>query len=243
MKCEELQPDYLLYALGTLEDPARSELREHLGSGCESCVAGVREARALVYSMGAALDGPAPPRRLRARILAAAGGGTATRPSWVAVWVAATAAALIGVVLLVYQYRRFADDLALARAELGRSSAQAASLREALNLIQAPETRVVTFGHGETEPPRGRVFVHPAGVVLVASHLPTPPQGKAYEMWVIRGGAPQPAGLFQSDRQGNAIHLYRPPAPLAPSDIVAVTLESAAGSSAPTSTPVIAAQL
>ncbi|HLH16797.1 MAG TPA: anti-sigma factor [Bryobacteraceae bacterium] len=243
MRCEELRPDYVLYALGTLEDPERSELRSHLGSGCKNCAAGVREARALVYSMGAALDGPAPPRRLRARVLAAAGADRPKRWRWAAGWAAACAAVLIGAALLDYQDRRFAGDLARVREELGRSSAQTAALREALDLIQAPETRVVTFGSGETQPPRGRVFVHPTGVVLVASHLPAPPPGKVYEMWVIRGGRPQPAGLFQSDRQGNAIHLYRPSAPVAPSDVVAVTVEPANGSSAPTSAPLFAAPL
>jgi len=62
-------------------------------------------------------------------------------------------------------------------------------------------------------------------------------------MWVIHGGRPQPAGLFQSDPQGNAIHLYRPSSPVAQSDVIAVTLESEAGSSTPTSSPVIAAPL
>src|ERR1035438_9235955 len=67
--------------------------------------------------------------------------------------------------------------------------------------------------------------------------------GKTYEMWMIRGGKPAPAGLFLSNSQGNAIHLYRPPTPPVESDVVAVTLEAAGGVAAPTSTPIIVAPL
>jgi hypothetical protein len=116
-------------------------------------------------------------------------------------------------------------------------------MRQAFELIQAPETREVSFGQGQPAPPRGRVFFHPSGVLLIASRLPAPPPGKTYEMWIIRGGKPAPAGLFSSNPHGDAIHLYRPAAPPAERDVVAVTLEAAGGVEAPTSTPVIVAPL
>jgi hypothetical protein len=116
-------------------------------------------------------------------------------------------------------------------------------MRQAFEMIQAPETREVTFGQDQAAPPRGRVFFHTSGVLLIASRLPAPPPGKTYEMWLIRGGAPAPAGLFRSNSQGNAIHIYRSPAPPTERDVVAVTLEAAGGVMAPTSTPVIVAPL
>jgi len=241
MTCDELRPDYLLYALGVLEEPERSEVRAHVERGCEACVTGLREARGMAFAMGAAVDGPAPSRQLRSRILAAAGG--TPKRSWFAAWVAAAGTALAAAGLMVYQAHGFRVELAQMRSEIERSSATAAALRQALDLIQAPETREVTFGQGQPAPPRGRVFFHPSGVLLVASRLPAPPLGKTYEMWIIRGGKPAPAGLFSSNPQGNAIHFYRPPAPPAESDVVAVTLEAAGGVDAPTSTPIIVAPL
>jgi len=68
----------------------------------------------------------------------------------------------------------------------------------------------VAFGKGQA-PPRGRVFVNRGrGVVLLASNLPPAPNGKIYELWLIpKGQAPIPAGLFQTDAQGNVL-LYAP---------------------------------
>jgi len=237
MNCDELRPDYLLYALGTLEEPERSEVRAHLARGCENCTAGLKEARLMAYGLGAEVGGPEPPRRLKLRILAAAGGLPEERWSWFTalVTLAVSAAVVLG---LVINYERREARL---RSEIAHNVSEVGALREALALIQAPDTREVTFGTGQPTPPRGRVFVHPTGVLLVASHLPAPAEGKTYEMWIIHGGKPAPAGLFRSDQQGNAIHLYHPPAAVAPSDVVAVTLENAAGVDAPTSTPVIIA--
>jgi hypothetical protein len=73
MKCEELRPDYMLYAIGAIEEPERSEIRAHLERGCETCTSGLREAQALTYSMGAGLNGPDPPQDLRGRVLAISG--------------------------------------------------------------------------------------------------------------------------------------------------------------------------
>jgi hypothetical protein len=70
MTCEELQPDYLLYAMGTMAEPESTELRAHLDRGCAACTEGLRQAQALAYSLGAGVDGPEPPRALRNRVLA-----------------------------------------------------------------------------------------------------------------------------------------------------------------------------
>jgi anti-sigma-K factor RskA len=243
MTCEELRPDYLLYALGVLEDPERTEVRVHLDRGCQDCAAGVREAREWAYAMGASLEGPAPPRQLRSRILAAAGAKPARNWSWFPAWVACGVTALVAAGVVVYQAGGYRRQVTAMRGQITRAATEAAGLREALALIESPDTREVTFGQGQPAPPRGRVFVNPAGVLLVASNLPAPPPGKIYEMWIIRRNLPAPAGLFSSDAQGNAFHFYRPSTPAATGDIVAVTLEMAGGVNAPTTTPIIGAAL
>jgi hypothetical protein len=81
MRCQELKPDYMLYAIGAMEEPERSEIRTHLESGCETCTSGLQEARALAYSMGALLDGPEPPRELRSRVLAISGAADRRAPA------------------------------------------------------------------------------------------------------------------------------------------------------------------
>lgn len=88
MTCEELKPDYLLYAMGTMGEPESGELRAHLDRGCPVCTEGLRQAHALAYSMGAALDGPQAPRALRGRVLAISGAGNrgAEGPGRVQFW-------------------------------------------------------------------------------------------------------------------------------------------------------------
>jgi hypothetical protein len=135
--------------------------------------------------------------------------------------------------------------LARFQAEARQRTIELTRLNEALALLNEPETRQVTFGEGAPQPPRGRVFVNPkTGVLLLASNLPAAPAGKTYEMWLIpKSGNPVPAGLFQSDTQGAALHLQRLPVDIASTKAVAVTLEPAGGVPQPTSQPVIVAAL
>ena len=243
MTCDELRPDYVLYAMGVLEDPEKTELRAHLDRGCENCVPGIRAAREFAASMGASTEGPDPSRQLRNRVLAIAGTVSQPRWHWRTAWQAAAAVALLAVAVIVYQDQNTNAVIADVRQQLNQSNLEAASLRSALALLQAPETREVTFGQGAPAPPRGRVFFNPSSILLIASNLPAPPAGKTYEMWIIRGGRPARAGLFASTAQGTALHFYTPATPVLATDTVAVTLEIAAGVDAPTSTPVIAVQL
>ena len=244
MTCDELRPDYALFAMGVLEDPEKSELQAHLQRGCQDCTAGVRAARALTYGIGASVEGPAPPRSLRNKVLAAAGIVPDPKWHWRTAWLAAAAMAALAVVVVLYQTQRAYQEIASLRQEMERSATEAANLRSALNLLQAPETREVTFGQGAPAPPRGRVFFNSTGVLLIASNLPAPPAGKIYEMWIIpKGGKPAPAGLFSSSGLGTAAHFFGAPTRVAETDIVAVTLEVAAGVDAPTSTPLIAVPL
>jgi anti-sigma-K factor RskA len=98
---------------------------------------------------------------------------------------------------------------------------------------------------GAAKPPQGKVFVHPdRGVLLLASNLPPAPAGKIYEMWVIpAGGNPVPAGLFQTESNGTAVHLQKGPVNVGSTAAVAVTLESAGGAAQPTSQILILAKL
>jgi anti-sigma-K factor RskA len=63
-------------------------------------------------------------------------------------------------------------------------------------------------------------------------------------MWIIpKGGAPLPAGLFQSQSDGTAMYLRKGAVDIASTGAIAVTLEPEAGSQAPTTQPLIVAAL
>ncbi|HWB96520.1 MAG TPA: anti-sigma factor [Bryobacteraceae bacterium] len=251
MSCEELRESYELYAMGVLEEPERDEIREHLGRACPACTAGVRQAREMVAMMVETVPPLAPSRKLRGRILASVG---VEQSRW---WLMPLLAGLsmICFVAAIYFYGRqdsLGIEIARVREEYRRQTIELterngdlARLNEALALLNQPETRQVTFGTGAPQPPRGKVFVHPRqGVLLLASHLPPAPAGKIYEMWILpKGGKPVPAGLFQSDAEGSALHLQRVPLDVAGTSAIAVTLEAEGGAAQPTSTPLIVAAL
>ena len=63
-------------------------------------------------------------------------------------------------------------------------------------------------------------------------------------MWVIpAGGSPVPAGLFQTESNGTAVHLQKGQVDVASTAAVAVTLELEGGALQPTSQPIIVAKL
>jgi anti-sigma-K factor RskA len=239
MTCEELKESYELYALGVLDGEEKSEMDAHLGRGCAECRKNLNEALAMNAVVLSLAPEAAPPARLKRRILAGVG---IERTQWG--WAALLAAAcmmVIAVWLSVLERGR-AGELADARQMILQISGERDRMQQALSFLNQPETQQVGFGKGQAAPPRGNVFVNPrSGVLLIASNLPDLTAGRTYEMWVIpKGGAPRPAGLFQSV-SGTALHILAGPVDVASLGAVAVTVEPQSGSPAPTTTPIIVA--
>jgi anti-sigma-K factor RskA len=232
MTCEDLRDSYELYTLGLLEGEEKREVEEHLGRNCAACQKYLKDALGVNALMLSRAPEVVPPSRLRRRVLASVG---RERAGWG--WVAAVAAAcsLVVALWLSLEKRTVDRDLAEARLTLRQTVAERDRLDQAFTFLNQPETRQVNFGQGQPAPPRGNFFLNPRmGVLLIASNLPALPAGKAYEMWVIpKGGAPRPAGLFQSGPQATAIHIL--PGAVDPNVTVAVTVEPDSGSPQPTS--------
>ena len=73
--------------------------------------------------------------------------------------------------------------------------------------------------------------------LLLASGLPTLPADKTYQAWTIDNNVPTSAGIFES--QGDQT-TYRLPAAAVKTGTVAITVEPAGGSEAPSTTPIVA---
>ncbi|MGI8743544.1 MAG: anti-sigma factor [Bryobacteraceae bacterium] len=248
----EMSELYELYALGVLSEEEQMEIDSHLAQNCPDCQAGVKSALSLNALLAFLPEAVAPPRHLRSRVLASVGALHPVSRNWVGGLGFAAACLLIAVAVFVVQERRRSEELADARQELRsaqeqirRSSADLAKVQAAMQFLNQPDTEQVVFGKGKPLPPRGRVFINPQqGVLLLASNLPPAPEGKLYQMWLIpTSGPPKPAGLFQAGPQNTALYILNGPVDRAHIKAVAVTLEPATGSAAPTSTPIIAAPL
>jgi len=220
MTCEQLKEEYELHALGIASTIEGAEIENHLRSGCVNCTDGVMQALVTNSRIMQIAPDVEVPKRLRKRVLASVGVET-PQWGWRLAWAAGFAALIVGMVGLGVQGKR--------------NAAEVAGAREALSILNEPETRQVVFGENAPNPPKGRVFVNSKqGVLLIASNLPPAPAGKTYEMWVIpKGGAPRPAGTFQAGAQGTAMHIL--PGVVESSVTLAVTVEPEAGSPAPTS--------
>jgi anti-sigma-K factor RskA len=239
MKCEELQGQYELYAMGVAEEPERSEIREHLGRGCEVCMKEMKRARQVASMIGAAAPPAAPSPKLRRRILASV--GAEQRSFGLAPWLGLLAAlALVGAFYFEARENSSLEELANVRNQMRQQAMDLTRLNEAMTILNGSDTKQVNFGAGA----KGKVFVNPAsGVLLMAANLPPAPAGKAYEMWVIpKGAKPIPAGMFQSQADGTAMHVHTGAVDIN-GVTIAVTLEDQAGAAQPTSTPLIVAPL
>ena len=235
MTCEQLKDSYELYSLGLLDEAEKAEIETHLGRGCQDCNQYLKDALAVSALMLSQAPEVVPPSRLKRRLLATVG---VERAGWT--WLAALAAAAMLVLAL---WLRF--DLTEARQALQVTVAERDRLEQAFTFISQPETQQVNFGGAQPAPPRGHIFVNQQlGVLLIASNLSPLAAGKAYEMWTIpKGGAPRPAGVFQSDAQGTALHISPGPVDSSTLDAVAVTVEPESGSLTPTMPLVFAAPI
>jgi Anti-sigma-K factor rskA len=240
MNCNELRDQYELYAIGVADEPERSEIREHLNRECEVCMEGMKRAREVAALLGGLAPPAAPSPQLRRRILASVG-FEQRRFGWSPFLAAALALSLFAAVYFGGRERDTEVELARLRTQMRQQAMDLTRMNEAFAILNGADTTVTTFGEGQSRPPKGKVFVSPSnGVLLIASNLQPAPAGKAYEMWVIKGGKAQRAGMFQAGSDGTAMHIQRG---AVDANAVAVTMEDERGADQPTSTPLFAAAI
>jgi hypothetical protein len=83
-------------------------------------------------------------------------------------------------------------------------------------------------------------FIDEDQVILVAKNMPSVPDDRTCQIWVIKGDAPEPSGLFQPDGNMTATPVTNS---IEKADTIAVTVEPAGGSEQPTGDIVLSAEL
>lgn len=234
MNCEELRGEYGAWTLGIAEDPARSEIAAHLARECPECVAGIRSAMATTAAFSGAVTEVDPPRHLRRRVIAM----VEPQPKRAVVILPWAVSALLAVALI---------SVAIPGRQTKTEDRDVSKLAEALSILNDPVAKDVTFGDPAA---RGRVFVSPKGVVLIAAHLPKLDASRTFELWIIPGtGNPIPAGTFHGEAissapgamDTSAVYVYQ--GQTANAAAIAVTVEPEGGSPQPTTTPFIVSKL
>jgi anti-sigma-K factor RskA len=221
------------YVLGALPDDERRGFETHLAT-CERCRVEVDELAGAADALPGSAPAMVPPPALKARIMAevnreaallAAAGSGADRPE---------------VAKPRREKRRWfgIQSLALACATLlaGIGVGAAVFAGGGGKTLQVAATGAAAKAVAEVD-------VSGNKAVLVAHNMPTPGQGKTYQVWLKRPGeAPRPTtALFTPLSDGSATATVT--GDLHDGDQILVTAEPQGGSPMPTSDPVLAAQM
>jgi anti-sigma-K factor RskA len=221
------------YALGALPEDERAGYEAHVET-CHECRAELDELRRAAEALPASVPAMRPPVALKARIMAevereaallAAAGPQADRPPVPArprrrrlALPAAAVVALACIALLV-------------------------GIGVGAVLFEAGGRTLPFTPSGPASSAVAELDVSGDKAVLVARGMPSPGDGRTYQVWLKRPGrAPEPtAALFTPRHDGSATATVT--GGLKHGDQVLVTAEPAGGSPAPTSAPILAAKM
>ncbi|HET9400521.1 MAG TPA: anti-sigma factor [Candidatus Acidoferrales bacterium] len=255
-----MREHYEAYAIGALDGADRAELEAHLARNCPACTAGVAQARYIVSQLALAAPDQAPPASLRAKIMEAARAEAASpqratriepvvRRTWIPTWAWAAAAVLIlFAAYSLYQNVKMQRDLNDLNASLDNArrarlqlDQQRATYDKAMAILQAQGTHSMPVKPSDGKMPMLQAYIHEKmGVVIAASNVPMPAQGREYQLWMVPKtgkGAPISAGVYMPDSSGSVLAVAPPMAKMEDIAALAVTEEPMGGSPQPTSRP------
>jgi anti-sigma-K factor RskA len=239
-----------VYALDGIDDDAERTRFEHHLRRCQQCADEVRELSATASRMGFAAT-QAPPPQMRERVLAAASRtrqlppvvdharpaaeprkrratsrAKGARPLPRLAWGVVAASLVVIVVLTTVLLRT--------QGELNQSRAHQVAIQR---VLEAPDARAITqrtsLGGTATV-----VYSHSRhAAILTSAHLPPPPNGKVYELWLLGPPRVRPAGLLPGNSQGHTSPVLVNG--FVPGDQLGMTVEPAGGTNRPTTTPIL----
>ena len=229
---EELKALVAPYLLGAVDAEERRALEAHLRS-CEECDREAKELAPGVSLLAEDVRAVELPAGLADRIVEAARSDRATAGRgrdaipllgrrrfrrWAAVGIAAGLALVVALAVVTV-------GLLGAQNELDDS-------RQALAAVVGNRGGIELSGDGVV----ARVVPKEQGALFVAAGLDQPPEGKDYELWLIKDGKPAPAGTFESEGEVTIVPVT---GSTAGAEGAAVTVEPDGGSKQPTSEPII----
>ncbi len=225
-RCEEIDDLVALYAADALDEDERVSLLEHLAE-CRRHDDDIAAARRVAGALALALPPVPPPAALRGRLLDAFDAAVADReasPPGVADEGAAPLRFL----------RRPAFAYAVATALLAVAVGLGACN---LSLQDDADSRVVTRSAMRDGLQLRVVYLPGERLAVLEVDLPPAPPGRAYQAWQITPAGPRSLGLIAS--RGRAAF----EADLSAATAIAISIEPAGGSPAPTTEPVLVSRL
>lgn len=237
------------YALGALEPAEVDEVERHLET-CPRCRALAQEARRTAEQLWRAAPPVTPPVSLRGRLMAR-----------IAQEKAASASAPPAATPTAGQASDTTPEAEpepspapargplsrLAQALRGEPAPQARMASDLLRDLLADPQSVIWPVAGTADAPQASArFVvsrNRRDGVIITNGLGRPGTGKAYQVWLLRGGQPLPNALFMVNRTGIGASVVHADGAWSDFDTIAITPEPVGGSPAPTGPIVLAGAL
>jgi len=226
-------------ALSALDAAEERVLNEHL-ENCAECRKELEDWQATAAALSLTADPAEPSPQVRERILSEVRKDLSSSKSEVIpfkftpkrnIWSSFGSLGAIAAVVL------FAA-LAIGLAVLWRQNQGLKAADEFVKLVNTPGARVselkgIELAQGAT----AKLAYDGTGrAILMASKLPSVPQGKAYQLWFIVGNKPpMPGKTFVPDSAGNAVLKDEMPREAIDANVFAITVEPERGSTIPTS--------
>jgi anti-sigma-K factor RskA len=207
------------YALDALDERERAEYETHLAA-CDDCRSELASLQESASSLAYYAPAPAPPPALRDRILEQA---RSERPNVVP----------LRPRRLNYTLGAVAAVAASIAVALGLWNLALLDERDTLYRAVDPNARVVALPENARMAGQLVIDRQTGEATLVVDSRPTPPD-KDYEIWVIQGNTPEPAGVFDGQNDRDIVRLTRR-VPRGAS--VALTVERKGGVDRPTTRP------
>ena len=227
-------------ALSALDAAEAQTLNEHL-ENCAECRKELEEWQATAATLALTADPVEPSPAVRERILSEVRNELASpqvlpfRSTPRSIWSSfGSLGAMAAVVLLT---ALIVGLVVMWRQNLSTHS-ELAVYREFVDLTTTPGARVaelkgIDLAAGATA---SLAYDQNGRAMLMATRLPSPPQGKAYQLWFIVGNKPpMPGKTFSPDNNGKGTLKEQMPREAMDSAIFAITMEPEGGSNAPTS--------
>jgi anti-sigma-K factor RskA len=248
------------YVLGTLDDAELALLEAHLDTNCAECNAEMLRASRDLEALAAANVPVVPSAMTRARLMAkvddlppaepvfASEPGRRRSISW---WPLAAAASLAVLAWsgwtqldlrrqlneLTAQRAADREQLAQLRSDLDRAQLQLGRFALTNRILAAPGLQTVRLAGLDAAPQasaRALVSSVEGKAVFYASNLEPQGPDKTYQLWIIAGGVPISAGVFDLDDSGGGSLVVENLGTDAPIEAWAVTIEPAGGAPQPT---------
>ena len=255
------EEDLIQYALGTLKDTQLVQLTAHI-SLCGECRASLAQIQSTFAAFSASQPESPLPAGARERFLNRLSSDSIPATTLVKMrekgraylvskafrnWMETPAPLLllsgalaVALAFVAYDDLSHIHQIRQMRPEMNRVEHDSSRFDELESFLRGTNAQDVTLHRSPAaaKEPEGHVLYSATNgrLVFTAANIPSPPQGKIYELWVLpaSGGAPMPAGTFTPDLQGSAAVVF----PEIPANVQAsgfgVTIEDDGGSKTPT---------